>query len=97
MHAYIIKVVHIHPLNIPISQYVHVRKLSWQHDDGISSHLALYSILPYPEAIAKGVISIVQGREEVLNDKKKEATVSPLFTYARTHVYTVHTAKAPLK
>ena len=59
----------------------------------MASHLALYSILPYSEAIAEGVISIVEGREEVLKEEKEEATVSPLFTY----IYTVRTTKAPLE
>ena len=73
------KVLHIRTPNMHISQYVHASKLSWQHDDAIASHLALYSILPYPEAITEGVISIVEGREEVLNEEEEEATVSPSF------------------
>lgn len=43
----------------------------------MASHLALNSIPPYPEAIAEGVITIVESCEEVLQKRKAEATVSP--------------------
>lgn len=51
--------------------------LLWQQDDAIASHLALYSIPPYPEAITEGVIPIIESCKEELQKRKVEATVSP--------------------